>query len=93
MSFNQLKCQNSGQDRWFNGQEHWLLLRGSQNPHEGSQFSVTPVTGDPTPSSGLRGHQAQSDTDMHTSKTLPITKEINNLNFKLKNTKKNLSVQ
>lgn len=31
----------------------------SQHPHGGSQPSVTPVLGDPMPTSGLRWHQAR----------------------------------
>lgn len=32
-----------------------LFDAGTQHPHEGSQLSVTPAPGDPTPSSDLRG--------------------------------------
>jgi hypothetical protein len=46
----QINLKNDeGLEPWFRGEGHWLLLErtwfGSQDPHGGSQASVTPVPG------------------------------------------------
>lgn len=48
-----------GLDSWLSNEGHRLLLFqrfNSQHLHSGSQESVTPVSGNPDPSSGLCGH-------------------------------------
>lgn len=59
-----LQRQNLGWlERWLSSEVHWLLLqrsrvRFSARTLDGLKSSVTPVSGEPKPSSGFHGHEA-----------------------------------
>jgi hypothetical protein len=57
----------------------------SQRPHSSSQASVTPVPGDPMPSSGLHGYQVHIwYTNTHVGKTPIYKKDLRKLPYKMK---------